>query len=155
MHAGPIRCFILCIFLISAVFAESVQPSFVVSSSNVKQPLTNERVARCIQETAEALKLRDRELPQILVLQLSPEDARKLGVANTTVVANRGDGPSPFYELWIVGPNAVGDLTQGVVGVFEKHFGMSHTDSERGGIVLRIMNKLTSTVAVGELKTLR
>lgn len=129
------------------------QVSSVFASPDLAHPLTNDRLALCITEAGRAMRLADREPPQIIVLQLSPAEALRLGMRTNVVLSNKDPArPNRFYEVWLVGPNGIADLALGVVSVFEVHFGVTLTPTDRAATVKRIIAHLGSTVDAKALR---
>ncbi len=127
--------------------------STVVATPDIKEPLTNNQLSTCMRETARIMKVEDQAKPQIVILQLSPTEAKRLGLTQTVLLSNRGKtAPHAFYEVWIIGQYPVGDLARGVEMVFELHYGLKYTDVERGKVVGRISNILGGTVSVNALR---
>lgn len=127
--------------------------STVVASPEIKAPLTNKDLAAAIREAAHVMKLEDHERPQIVILQLAPAEAKRLGLTQTTLLSNKGkQGPNAFYEVWLVGPYALVDLVRGVEMIYELHFGLRYTEKQRGSVVKQIASTLGSTIDVNALR---
>ena len=129
------------------------QISSVFASPDLPNPLTTDRLTLCIAETKRTMHLDDREAPQIVILQLSPAEARRFGMSSNYVLSNKDpQHPNRFYEVWLVGPNGTADLAQGVVSVFELHFGVTLSPQERAQVIKLVVAHLNGTV---DAKTLR
>ena len=167
MHSAFIRRLLLVSFLASPVLASAAEtarspietPGFsaVVVSPDIKEPLTNGQLTTCMRETERVMKLDAAQVearPQIVILQLSPSEARRLGLTQTILLSNKGrTAPHTFYEVWLVGPYATADLARGVAMVYEIHYGLKYSEKERGQVVKRIAGVLGSTVSVGALRS--
>lgn len=132
--------------------------SSVFASPDLAHPLTADRLALCIVETGRAMRLADREAPQILILQLSQAEARRAGMSNNLMLSNRTRDPNRprrFYEVWLVGPNSLSELTQAVVAVFEVHFDIQLTPQQRAETVKQVLNHVVNTVDVKALRSFR
>jgi hypothetical protein len=127
--------------------------STVVASPEIKAPLTNKDLNACIREAARAMKLENQEHPQIVILQISPTEAKRLGISQTVLLSNRGKTPpNAFYEVWLVGPSAMADLVRSVEMVYELHFGLHYSDVDRGKMVKRIASLVGGTISVNGLR---
>lgn len=168
MNSGIIRRLIAIALLLVASAALAAEdrtplspltaPDFtaVVASSDVTDPLTNAQLKACIRETARVMKVdpKAEDRPQIVVMQISPPEAKRLGLTQTVLLTNRGNThPRMFYEVWIVGSYALGDLTRGVATVFESHYNLTFNDKERAKIVKDVAKVLSSTVSVKSLQS--
>lgn len=133
--------------------AEIPEFSTLVATPDIKEPLTLAQLNRCMQETERVLKV-EGSRPQIVVMQLSPAEAKRLGLSHTVLLSNKGHTASPnmFYEVWIVGSYPVADLARAVEMVYELHYGLNYTDVQRGQAVKRISGVLGSTVSVKTLQ---
>lgn len=127
--------------------------STLVATPDIKEPLTLAQLNHCIKETERVLKV-EGSRPQIVVMQLSPAEAKRLGLSHTILLSNKGHTASPsiFYEVWIVGSYPVADLARAVEMVYELHYGLNYTDAQRGQAVKRISGLLGSTVSVKALQ---
>lgn len=163
MHSVLVRRLLFICLLVSPLTAPTEErprspisiPDFstVVATPDIKEPLTNAQLNTCIREAARIMKVEDQARPQIVVLQLSPPEAKRLGLTQTTLLSNKGkSGPGAFYEVWIVGSYALGDLARGIEMVYELHYGFNYSDVERGKLVKRLAEHLNSTVSVNALR---
>ncbi len=127
----------------------------VVTSGDVSDPLTNAQLKTCIRETARIMKVDTQgvDRPQIVILQLSPAEAKRLGLTKTVLLTNRGNThPRMFYEVWIIGQYGLVDMARGVETVLENHYGLTYTDKERAKVVNEVSKILNSTVSVKSLQ---
>jgi hypothetical protein len=132
--------------------------SSVFASPDLAHPLTRDRLALCIVETGRAMRLSDREAPQILILQLSRAEARRAGMSNNLMLSNRSKDPSRphrFYEVWLVGPDGLSDMAQAVVSIFEVHFDVKLTPEQRADTVKRVLIHIGNTVDAKALRSFR
>ena len=60
--------------------------------------------------------------------------------------------PSVFYEVWLIGPNGLADMTLGVITVFERHFKLTLNEKERAAVANRVLTRINSTVDVKSLR---
>jgi hypothetical protein len=129
--------------------------SAVVASPDIKEPLTYKKLTLCMNEAARIMKVEDQARPQIVILQLSPAVAKRVGLSSTVLLSNKGHAPANnlFYEVWLVGAFPNGDLARGVEMVYELHYGIKYSDNERGTVVSRIANMLNATVSVEALRS--
>ena len=157
MGSAIVRCsclLALCFVANSSAVAEeplNFIPNFstVVSSPDIKEPLTIDRLTVAMNEAAHAMNVQQLARPQIVVLQLSPAEAQKLGLKMTTVLTNHGRRrPEMFYEVWIVGPDGLTDMVRGVETVYEAHYNLKYTDAERGKLVARVLKFVAGTINV-------
>ena len=169
MHSGLIRLLSCLVLLSFASFAPAeelpgtpanapmtmVDFSTVVASPDIKEPLTNVQLSMCMRETARVMKIDTPEKPQIVVLQLSPAEAKRLGMSKTVLLSNRGQlGPRMFYEVWLVGPYGLADLTHAIEMVYETHFGLKYNDKSRAKVVNEVARHMYANSTV-DVKTLR
>ena len=162
MHSRFIRPLIVVFFLaVPLGFCTEVPKSpidvggfsTVVASPEIKAPLTNKELNAAIREAAHVMKVEDQDHPQIVILQIAPAEAKRLGLTHTVLLSNKGrTGPGMFYEVWIVGPYALVDLARGVEMVYELHFGFHYSDKERGKVVKQIASLLGGTIDVNALR---
>ena len=129
--------------------------STVVASPEIRTPLTNRDLNAAMREAAHVMRLedRDQDRPQIVILQIAPAEAKRLGLTHTVLLTNKGKmAPAAFYEVWIVGQYALVDLARGVETIYEAHFGLHYTDKERGRVVKQIASMLGGTIDVNALR---
>jgi hypothetical protein len=167
MHSSPICRLLLAVFLASPMLASAAEtprspietPGFsaVVATPDIKEPLTNAQLNTSMREAERVMRLDAAQVaarPQIVILQLSPSEAKRLGLTQTVLLSNKGKTvPQTFYEVWLVGPYATADLARGVAMVYEIHYGLKYNDKERGQMVKRIAGVLGSTVTVEALRS--
>ncbi len=161
MRSHRIGCGLFILLVVSSsAFATDIPrtpadvPGFsaVVATPDVKVPLTNAQLGLCIKETARIMKVDEQNLPQIIVLQLSPAEAKRLGLDHIVLLANKGKSPGTFYEVWLVGPQALNDMVRGVAMVFELYYGLGYSDEERRKVVKRISGVMNATVSIDALR---
>jgi hypothetical protein len=130
--------------------------STVVATPDIREPLTNAQLVSCMKEAERIMKLDPAQVesrPQIVILQLSPAEAKRLGMTQTVLLSNKGKSrPNTFYEVWLVGPYATADLARGVEMVYELHYALNYSDKDRGAMVKRLAGVLGSTVSVEALR---
>ena len=63
--------------------------------------------------------------------------------------------PSRYYEVWLVGPNSLLDMTQAVVSAFEVHFDVKLTPQQRAETVRRVLSYVGNTVDAKALRSFR
>ena len=128
----------------------------VVASPDVSDPLTNTQLKTAIRETARVMNVdtKGEDRPQIVILQLSPAEAKRLGLTKTVLLTNRGNThPRMFYEVWIVGQYSVVDMIRGVATVFESHYNLTFNDKQRAKLVSDVAKVLNTTVSVKTLQS--
>ena len=127
--------------------------STVVASPEIKAPLTNKDLNAAIREAAHVMKVEDQERPQIVILQIAPAEAKRLGLTKTVLLSSKGrSGPRLFYEVWIVGHYALIDLARGVEMVYEVHYGLHYSDHQRAKVVKQISSLIGGTIDVNALR---
>ena len=127
----------------------------VVTSPDVSEPLTNAQLKEGIRQTARVMNVdpKAEDRPQIVILQLSPAEAKRLGLTQTVLLTNRGNThPRMFYEVWIVGQYSLADMTRGVEMVLENHYNLKYSDKERAKVVNQVTKALNTTVSVKSLQ---
>lgn len=95
----------------------------------------------CLQETSRVLNVAHLERPRIVIFQLSPKDAKRLGLTETMLMASAGTAGT-FYEVWLAGGGELRDLARAVEMVYELHFGLKYDQTTRGRLVADISTRL-------------
>jgi hypothetical protein len=141
-------------FILLACFAMSAAPPLVAVSGNlvflespdVKGKLPKSKLARSMAELVRALKLPLKTLPRVLVLHVSSEAGKAVGVQSCSLRHNSGQIADPYYELWIVGDANAGDYTAAFEQVLERHFELPMTDAERNKVIAQVVRYLDATI---------
>ena len=97
---------------------------------------------------ASEMGLAGREMPLIVVVKVSDEEAATAAVNRIAVRHIEGTNAGSYYEVWISTKTTVPDITDSMARILEREFRVPLSDTEREKIVRRVSRYLLNTVSV-------
>jgi hypothetical protein len=119
-----------------------------LETRDTEEALQRQKVAQCMDLLARDLSLAGKDLPQVLVVHVSKETGKAIGVKHLEVRRNTGTRPPEvYYELWFAGQTSLADYTVAMEAMLERHFDLNLTVAERAQVVTRALRQLSATVS--------
>lgn len=130
--------------------AQSYSRLSVVSSPDVPETLSADRLSRCLLQLATEWRLPPEQLPNILVFHVSHSTSKTAFVMQDFMVRkNSGENPEEYYEVWIVGSPGL-KYVFALQFVLEDHFRFQPNEAEREGVLARVRRMERATISVQE-----
>jgi hypothetical protein len=139
-----------------ALFGQTraIETHLAVLSSPDVPSATKQRLTACLQQLLREWKLKEANLPNIVVFQVSKKTAVTAAVEKKVAVRkNSVPGEATgYFELWLVGEPNAGAYVVAFENVLETHFELKPADKERDAVIARVIRRQTATVDVDEGK---
>ncbi len=120
----------------------------LVQSSDAAGHLNKERLARVLWALVNEQKLEVKQVPNIIVLHVSPATGMAIGVpasgtARTDHCAATGKN---YYQLWVLGEPKGADYVAGLETILQHELGLQPTDSELKPLLRRVLQADLATL---------
>jgi len=106
----------------------------VVNSADAPGQLSVSEFLSCLLQLASIMNVRDKPIPQILVLHVSDEIATVFGVGSSGVIRhNRSTSfdPHDYYEVWLVGTPDVANYLVPLLAILEDCYSLDLSSQDR------------------------
>ena len=126
----------------------------LLTSSDAPASLSKHQVISCFAQLAREWQVQERNLPKVVVFQVSKRAAETVHINDKLAVRkNSRVGEEPeYFELWLVGTPDARPLVVALENVLESHFQLQITDQQRNTVMARVIRVQSATVNVAEGK---
>lgn len=151
------KAFVIALLLASSVIStlgQSDKPELtIVTSPDASAALSIKRLKSCLNRLAHESNLELRDLPHIVVFQVSKIAARGAYITKDVVVRRNTSGTKEegYYEVWLVGDPKLNYILA-FENVLEDHFQLKLTDDKRAEVMKRVTMIEDATVEVAQGK---